>query len=319
FLQTDWRTAKRSRVLTDLGLSGFSMGLAIASKWIGIYAGAGLAVLFFWHGFRVCRQDERERRAGAASPESSPGESALRIYLGYCLWCILFFIAVPAGIYLVSYLPYFAYRHFTHIGDYLQAVLNSQQGMLNYHSTPGLGMDHPFYSPWYEWPIIGKPMFYSTKQYIYNDELSFSIFCFGNPVIWWAGIPAMITAAWMWIRNREESIPAQAVGQGSVFSTLDTNLVFLLIGFLAQYLPWTLVPRGTYIYHYFASVPFLIIAITLGAEQLLAKHSRTGKVFITVFLALAFAAFILFFPYVTGILAPVSWLDAGKLFLHIWY
>ena len=319
FLQTDWRTAKRSRVLTDLGLSGFSMGLAIASKWIGIYAGAGLAVLFFWHGFRVCRQDERERRAGAAGLESISKESALRIYLGYCLWCILFFIAVPAGIYLVSYLPYFAYRHFTHIGDYLQAVLNSQQGMLNYHSTPGLGMDHPFYSPWYEWPIIGKPMFYSTKQYIYSDELSFSIFCFGNPVIWWAGIPAMITAAWMWIRNREESIPAQAVGQGSVFSSLDTNLVFLLIGFLAQYLPWTLVPRGTYIYHYFASVPFLIIAITLGAEQLLAKHSRTGKVFITVFCVLAFAAFILFFPYVTGILAPVSWLDAGKLFLHIWY
>ena len=107
--------------------------------------------------------------------------------------------------------------------------------------------------------------------------------------------------------------------RGSETDVFTSRGVFLLIGFLAQYLPWTLVPRGTYIYHYFASVPFLIIAITLGAEQLRAKHSRTGKVFITVFLALAFAAFILFFPYVTGILAPVSWLDAGKLFLHIWY
>ena len=28
---------------------------------------------------------------------------------------------------------------------------------------------------------------------------------------------------------------------------------------LAQLLPWVLVPRGTYIYHYFASVPFLFV------------------------------------------------------------
>ena len=37
---------------------------------------------------------------------------------------------------------------------------------------------------------------------------------------------------------------------------------FIFIGLLAQYLPWVLVPRGTYIYHYFASLPFLMLSIT---------------------------------------------------------
>ena len=178
--------------------------------------------------------------------------------------------------------------------------------------------DHPFYSPWYEWPIIGKPMFYAAKSYIFNDELSFSIFCIGNPVIWWLAIPAVIIAVWLWIRNRTELLddPDKLL---PVSSALDTSLVFLLIGFLAQYLPWTLVPRGTYIYHYFASVPFLILIISILIHQIKLHSNVIGKTTIMTVLVGALAAMILFFPYVTGIMAPVSWLDAGRNVLSIWY
>ena len=100
---------------------------------------------------------------------------------------------------------------------------------------------------------------------------------------------------------------------------LDTCLVFLLVGLLAQYLPWTLVPRGTYIYHYFASVPFLILALTLCAEQLRGCAPRSGPILIAFFLTLALTAFLIFFPYSSGILAPVSWLDIGSKLLRIWY
>lgn len=310
FLQTDWRTEGMRRILCDLGLCGLGMGLSIASKWIGIYAGAGLAVLFFWHGYRVFREERKD-----------PSGTAHKFGI-ICLWCVLFFVIVPILVYLLSYIPYFAHRHFTSLGDYLQAVVASQEGMFNYHSTPGLGMDHPFYSPWYEWPVIGKPMFYSTKQYIFNDDLSFSIFCFGNPVIWWAGIPGMIMAVFCWIRNREKklSLPDAAGTDGSRNpASLDTALVFILTGFLAQYLPWTLVPRGTYIYHYFASVPFLILGLTAGFEQIRLRAPRAGLRLMVGFTAAALASFILFFPYASGIMAPVSWLDLGKKFLKIWY
>ena len=161
-------------------------------------------------------------------------------------------------------------------------------------------------------------MYYSMKQFIYNDELSFSIFCFGNPVIWWGAIPAMLVCVWMWIRNREERI-AFSSGEPDTASSLDTGLIFLLVGFLAQYLPWTLVPRGTYIYHYFASVPFLILALTLGMHQLRLRFLRCGRAASAAFLALAAASFVLFFPYASGILSPVSWLDVGREFLRIWY
>ena len=54
FLQTDFLREKLSVSLISLGCCGLFMGLSIASKWIGIYAGAGLAVLFFWHCSRTC-------------------------------------------------------------------------------------------------------------------------------------------------------------------------------------------------------------------------------------------------------------------------
>ena len=41
-----------------------------------------------------------------------------------------------------------------------------------------------------------------------------------------------------------------------------------LVSFLSQYLPWVLVPRSTFIYHYFASVPFIILATAPGLRYL---------------------------------------------------
>jgi dolichyl-phosphate-mannose--protein O-mannosyl transferase len=43
--------------------------------------------------------------------------------------------------------------------------------------------------------------------------------------------------------------------------------MFLLAGFLTEFLPWVLVPRTTFIYHYFASVPFFIMAIVLWIRE----------------------------------------------------
>ena len=105
FLQSDWRSEKKAHVLLDLGCSGLFMGLSIASKWIGIYAGAGLAVLFFWHGFRIIRLEYRERRAlnlFKAGEKTPSGSSVWLDFLKICSWCFLFFVLIPGLIYCVS-------------------------------------------------------------------------------------------------------------------------------------------------------------------------------------------------------------------------
>jgi dolichyl-phosphate-mannose--protein O-mannosyl transferase len=94
--------------------------------------------------------------------------------------------------------------------------------------------------------------FYSGSGYLASGMIS-SISCMGNPAVWWFGLFAIlfiaVRACWQRRSGR-----------------LD---LFLLIGFASQYLPWVLVPRSTFIYHYFASVPFII-----GASAALLEDRR---------------------------------------------
>ncbi len=335
FMQQNFLTEKWSAVLPNLFLSGLCMGLSIASKWIGIYAGAGLAVLFFWHclrHIRLCREaeilatdrfcapEDKKKLAPylkAGSARLSPG---FRKTLFLCLWCLLFFVLIPLAIYLLSYLPYFAYdKSINSFGEYLQALWRAQEGMLSYHSIKGLGMDHPFYSPWWEWPIIGKPMYYASEQYLPDQELHYSIFCFGNPVVWFGGLAAVACCLGLYICGKRYKAEGRDTLWHLFSENFDNRCSILLIGLLAQYLPWMLVPRGTYIYHYFASVPFLILAGALFLDTLSEKFAKPTKILTILLLSLAAAAFVIFFPYASGILAPSSWMDIGKNILQIWY
>ena len=340
FIQTDLRRSGIRSALIPLACSGLFMGLSIASKWIGVYAGIGLAVLYFWHCIRQVWLDREENRrdpeyTGTEKPEINPekedhsdgkgmpaGSSGVfRKVMILSFWCVLFFVILPLMIYLLSYIPYMAYNtRISSIADYLKEVWRSQVGMFNYHSTPGLGMDHPFYSPWWQWPIIGKPMYYATEQYIPAEAvLHHSIFSFGNPAVWWGSICALCIIVCFWLREKRYQI-GENDWRWHVYShSWDTRYEFVLISFLAQYLPWVLVPRGTYIYHYFASIPFLILMISMCFNADHPVLYKLLKIIGSIFLLVSLVLFIILLPYATGMAAPASWLDIGKKILRIWY
>lgn len=312
FMQTDMTRATVKEMLPSLAFSGLFMGLAIASKWIGIYAGAGLAILYFAHGYRSIRY-ERSKGGEGTVPQK---------FFTLCLYCLLFFVAVPAAIYLLSYIPYFAYnRAIRSFGDFLQNVAGAQETMFSYHSTPGLGMDHPFYSPWYEWPIIKRPMYYAMDSYLDTETASCAIFSFGNPAVWYAAIPCVVFGIVWLLKERRYRIPETPDGRVWHLEAADYSPVFLFVtvGFLAQFLPWVLVPRGTYIYHYFASVPFLILFTVLALKKLRERFPDAGEIVEIILAVAAVLFFVGFFPYASGIIAPRGWLDFMKFFLKVYY
>ena len=314
FIQTDYLKEKKSASIVPLLFCGLFMGLSIASKWIGIYAGAGLAILFFTHCYRVIRS--------ACKADADQLRPALRSTLVLCLWCVLFFILIPVIIYLLCYIPYFAYMsgRIATLADYIKEVIKAQIGMFNYHSEPGLGMNHPFYSPWWEWPIIGKPMYYASQEYI---PMGFtkrnSIFCFGNPVIWYGGLAALAYCLFRFAQTRRYQLEETDYLWHIRTGISDFRYSFILIGFLAQYLPWVLVPRGTYIYHYFASVPFIITAIAVSFDQDDPKYRLYFRLFAAVFGIAAAVFFIILFPYACGLNVCKEWLNIGNHLLRIWY
>ncbi len=330
FMQRDIVLDDVKSLLPDLALSGFFMGCGFASKWIGAYAGLGLAVLFFWTCLRHLRIGmDSARMLRTSSRTLNEEERALLIrrdrpamqrVITLCLWCLLFFVAIPLVIYILSYVPYYAYRKFTSPLDFLTAIWKSQEGMLGYHSTPGLGMDHPFYSPWYEWPLMQCPMYYASPSFV-PAGWSYAIFCFGNPAVWFAGLAGIGYVAYLWASRHRYTVKG---GEGTLQvygSSWSVVPAFVLIGLLAQFLPWVLVPRGTYIYHYFASVPFLILGTTLLLDRLRRLFPKAGRWIVAVYLGLCLVCFIVLFPYASGVLTPTGWLDfvKGLPFLRVWY
>ena len=328
FMQRDIVLQPLKKVLPDLALSGFFMGCGFASKWIGGYAGMGLALLYFWTCIRHLVLSHRARKAvdhhqAVTDDLRYRAEHAWKRVIVLCLWCLLFFVVVPLAIYLLAYVPYFAYTHVDGFKDFLdkvwQANFGETYGMLAYHSKPGLGMDHPFYSPWYEWPFNKRPMYYSMAQ-LMPEGYNSSIFCFGNPVVWTAGLAGILSVAFVWAKRH---VYLKQNGNDSIIhlrsSSWDVAPAFVLIGLLAQFLPWVLVPRGTYIYHYFASIPFLILGVMLLLYWIAKKAPLAGRIVLIVLLSAALVLFVAYYPYASGVVTPTWWLDFMKQFLRVYY
>ncbi|MEG1676048.1 MAG: phospholipid carrier-dependent glycosyltransferase [Clostridia bacterium] len=314
--QTFWKS------LIPLALCGIMMGLSIASKWIGFYSAAGLAVLFFVAIFRQYRasnaayslelneeavaalnEEQRKRLQGAQ-------EFTLKRILITCGFCVLFFVLVPAAIYYLSYIPYLSPTGPVSI----KRIVAAQESMLSYHSTPGLGMDHPFHSPWWQWPLILKPMWFAQDDFEPAGFAS-TIMCMGNPWVFYVGAVCMIGVLLAFILKYVSVKNGLSLRRGNG----DMTLPVIVIGFLAQYLPWVLVPRGMYIYHYFASLPFIILA-TVWMLNLLPQSKRKLRLGIMVaYVGMSILFFILFFPYASGTLTSTQWLDAMKWFPKIYY
>lgn len=246
-------------------LCGISMGLGIACKWTGIYAGAGLGILFFLFWIWKLRESRFDKQQ-------------IKHFLSTCGWCLIFFIVIPALIYIMSYLPF---RDGTDQG-LLTRLINNQTSMFRYHS--GIDATHPFSSWWYQWPTMYRPIWYYSGTV--SDTVKEGISAFGNPLVWWTGIPAFFYCAYMAWKEK------------------DKTAIFLCVGYLAQYFPWFFVTRITFIYHYFPSVPFVICMIGYGMRRFWIHEDKKKRNWILLYVAAAVALFVMFYPVLSGM--PVS-------------
>lgn len=329
------------QTLLSLALSGIFMGLAIASKWTGCFAGVGLALIFFygiWRKEKKIRQINRKlQQVKQNNPTNVSHLGHKRILISICS-CFFFFIVIPMLIYFCSYIPYFSSSG----GVTVSRVIDAANYIFKYHSQQGFGMDHPYYSPWYQWPLSEKPMYYASHQYT-KAGYTFSIFAFGNYSIWWIGFGSILIMLFMQyklflnqyiVNTQKHELSIDKCNKG-----FDERAVVLLVCYLSQYLPWILVPRGTYIYHYFPSVPFVILCITYVFERLDELHvpsclsnrkefkvnafTKKKKIIslavITIYLIIVTINFIAFFPLASGITVPRRWMEAINWFGYFYY
>jgi dolichyl-phosphate-mannose-protein mannosyltransferase len=300
FLQKDYIHSRLKDLLIPLLLSGIFMGLGIASKWTVAYAAVGLAVLLFAKIIIVYKGVKGTKDMSAFKSQT----------LSLCLWCVILFISIPFAIYYCAFLPLTTLPQ--NIYDINDRFMAYQVHMYEYHSQ--LKATHYFASPWYEWPLDIRNIWYSVS-YDYDGTGSVStISCLGNPILWWSCLSAFIftTVTAIKDKNRTASI--------------------IVIGFLSSYLPWVLVSRLTFVYHYFTSVPFIIMAgifvmsrlstvkklseplISSGSLSFVKKYQAVCILYVVVNLAL----FFIFLPAISGFPTTSAYIKSLE-WLPDWY
>ena len=290
------------KTFVPLGLCGVCMGLGIASKWTGVYAGCGLALLFFAHLLRRYREYLYAKARPGKSTNGIDHKYIVKNFSDYTVktidFCLTFFVLIPVVIYLLSYLPFVDNAH----PGLLDRMLANQTSMFNYHS--GLEATHPYSSSWYEWPTMVRPIWYYSGYL--TDSVKEGISAFGNPIVWWLGIPAFFYVLYLLLAQNSllcslTGRKKNLSGTGALSRREYYMAAFLVVGYLAQYLPWFFVTRITFIYHYFPSTPFVVMMIVYSLMQLKKRMSdRTFLIVCCVYAALAFGLFLLFYPVLSG-------------------
>lgn len=299
------------KTLLPLGLSGLFFGFAAASKWTGIYAGAGLCVIFFISISKRIYEYVKITSLKSASAEDKKKVCVLKKNTALTLlFCIAAFVIVPVMIYCASYIPYLKAPGMQGI----KSIIENQKSMFDYHST--LKATHPYSSFWYQWPFISRPVWYYTNSL--GGGMRQSIAALGNPLIWWAGFAAIIFACFKCFKKDEISLSQS----GSAAALTKKNALFITIAFLAEYIPWIGVTRCVFLYHYFPSVPFIILAICLFyktvSEIADVKTLKKYDCAALVYIVLCFILFAVFYPLLSGTAASENYLDTLKWF-PTWY
>jgi predicted membrane-bound dolichyl-phosphate-mannose-protein mannosyltransferase len=209
-------------------------------------------------------------------------------WIGACL------LVIPLTVYALSYVPYLQLGH-TFATDgvgpgYGWSVDALHRQMFGYHF--GLTAPHASSSPWWSWPLALKPTWFFSGTY--DGEQIAVIYNGGNPILFWAGVPAIVACAFLAWKRRS---PA---------------LVLIVAAFAFQLVPWTRIERATFAYHYLTAVMFAMIAIAYVVDELLRRPAWRDLAL--GYLILVGVALLLVYPLGAALPMPDWYINAARAF-----
>jgi dolichyl-phosphate-mannose-protein mannosyltransferase len=263
------RAAGEERLrLLPMARTGLALGLALSTRWTSLFAWGFLGLVF------LAMRRGRARR---------PRELALGV---------IAFALVPAGVYLLSYVPWMRQGHTA------WEVVTLQKAIWGYHAN--LDATHHYFSRWWTWPWIYRPTWYFFSS---DEGIVRGIVALGNPAVWWASVPVSAWALATGVRWR------------------DPRRVFAGAGFFLLYVPWGLSPRTLNFSHYlFEAIPYACLSLGIFLDRAWdGRHPLLTRSYVLMALAL----FLLFLPFLTAMPVPTSlwgyrfpWLGGG---LWTWF
>jgi dolichyl-phosphate-mannose-protein mannosyltransferase len=227
-LAFEWMLRARTsiRQVIHAALVGLALAVTVSAKFTGL---AVMAIL----GFRLLQHFAasglKPRWSWVLVAKVAVGVAAfLLLYLGG--WKLHFMWLTEPGPGTAFYQP---------TGNFLKDVAVLHKVMVK--ANDGITASHPWSSPWWGWPVMKKPIYY----WVDNGAV---IFFAGNPVVWWGALATSVLMLGYVVATGTRRGP---------------YLDMLVVGWFASYIPYALVSRGLFLYHYLPPLMWLILLATL--------------------------------------------------------
>jgi len=179
----------------------------------------------------------------------------------------------------------------TELPTFWSKFIELNQEMLRANSQ--IRNQHIWGSNWWEWPLMQRSVLYWKPPHAQppyaTDALPYArIYCIGSPLVWWmaAVAPSLIVAMLLssffafaslpsWPPSRNDTTdqkssssegPARVCGALGGCSHLELGRVQLLLGYLINWLPFIMVERVAFLYHFLPSLLFALMLLGVGFD-----------------------------------------------------
>lgn len=272
--------------LDKLALSGFFLGCCISIKWngLGFLLSLYLMILFayfyqwFDQKFNLKLDQQKHSFFYDHLREINP------------LYLILFLIIIPIFTYILLWIPHL--------------ILNPEFGFIevhkqifNFHRSLGNKIDiHPYCSPWHSWLWMERPVAYYYKEIAENGKkIIYDVHAIGNPILWWLSTLSLIPFllfflynSWQFCQNKLKAI------HQFWFS------FYLVINYLANFLPWITIKRCTFLYHYMGALVFSIMTLAWLLDHWLKSELNFLRQLAISLIILIIISFLFWLPFYLG-------------------
>ncbi|MFE2266126.1 dolichyl-phosphate-mannose--protein mannosyltransferase [Streptomyces griseosporeus] len=299
-------------------LAGLMLGLAIGTKWNGLYVLAAFCVM------TVLWDVAARRVAGARHPYTA----VVKHDLG-----LAFLATVPVALvtYLASWTGWILsptdgtggyYRNWAvtdgkHSSwswlfpEWWRSLWHYEHEVYEFHLN--LHSPHTYQSNPWSWIVLGRPVSYFYESPApgtdgcpadAGDKCAREVLALGTPLLWWAACFAIAYVLWRWFFRR------------------DWRAGAIACGIAAGWLPWFLYQERTiFLFYAVVFVPFLCLAVAMMIGALIGPPGSTdtrrvaGATGAGVLVLLIAWNFIYFWPIYTGTAIPIDdwrsrmWLD----------
>ena len=256
------------------------LGLTFSIKWNGLGFWL-MSVLFVVFILFLNKQREKEQNQAPLNQEQKFKTNFLTI------------LFLPFAGYLIFWIPDLLFNGTDIVDKHFQ--------MASYHTDNVEQKLHPYSSSWFTWPIMLRPIaYYFSSQEVVNaagDSMNIfnAVHLFPNPALTLFSSIAIFIMSLNWLNSFSRFVSSK------VYDSDFVAITFILFGYYANFLPWALVSRSAFIYHYQASACFSFIALAYLLYKISLKQRLEYKALYVISLSSILIAAIYWLPIQIGL------------------